>query len=157
MVLGHLTVTAAGHRLLKRRFPELPVQLGLLLVGAYLPDLVDKPANMFFGLPGRSYGHSLVVQLTIFAASALLVPASRRVLAPLALGAAIHLLEDWPNQVVLLAPLLGPIPPAPRWSFWESLVRYYSSGGPQVWLEIAAVAYWVGVALRRRKSPGEVA
>jgi hypothetical protein len=74
MVLGHLTVTSAGRRVLQRRWPRVFIPLGPLLLGAYLPDLLDKPLNMAFGLPGRAFGHSLVVELAIFTAAGLALP-----------------------------------------------------------------------------------
>jgi hypothetical protein len=152
MVLGHLTVTSAGRRLAQQGVPRLFVPLGPLLLGAYLPDLVDKPLSMLFGIPGRDFGHSLVVEGAVFGLAAIALPSWRRVLGPTALGVAMHLLEDWVPTVVLLSPLLGPIPPSPRWSFMHSLVYFYSTGGPLVWLEIAAVLYWMAVGIRWRAS-----
>lgn len=146
MVLGHLTVTSAGRRLVQRWRPRVAIPLGPLLFGAYLPDLVDKPLNMALGLPGRAFGHSLVVETAAFTLAALALPGWRRVIAPLGLGVAIHLLEDWVDPVTLLAPLLGPIPPAPPWAFVDSFMHFYSGGGPLVWLDAAAVLYWLGVA-----------
>jgi membrane-bound metal-dependent hydrolase YbcI (DUF457 family) len=157
MVLGHLTVTSAGRRLLQQRVPRVFIPLGPLLLGAYLPDLVDKPLNLILGLPGRAFGHSLVVEAVAFTLAALVFPRWRTVLAPLALGVAIHLLEDWVNPVILLAPLLGPIPAAPPWSFVDSFLHFYSGGGPLVWVETAGVLYWLGVAaslaIGRSRSP----
>ena len=149
MVLGHLTVTSAGRRLLQRRVPSLFVPLGPLLLGAYLPDLVDKPLKLVFGLPGRGFGHSLVVEGVAFALATLVFPRFRAVLGPVALGVAIHLLEDWVEPVILLAPLLGPIPPPAPWSLLDSLMHFYSAGGPQVWLEVAATLYWLIVGSRK--------
>jgi len=147
MVLGHLTVTSAGRRLAQQGVPRLFVPLGPLLLGAYLPDILDKPLSMLLGLPGRSFGHSLVVEAAVFGVAALALPGSRRIVGPIALGVALHLLEDWVKAVVLLAPLLGPIPPSARWSFMESLVYFYSAGGPLVWLEVGAALYWMGVGI----------
>jgi membrane-bound metal-dependent hydrolase YbcI (DUF457 family) len=149
MVLGHLTVTSAGHRL-AAKLPRFVMPLAPLLLGAHLPDLVDKPLKMAFGLPGRAFGHSLVVEAAIFGLAALALPRSRRVLGPIALGVAIHLLEDWVEPVVLLAPLLGPLPPAASWSLLDSFMHFYSGGGPQVWLEVLAILYWLAVGVRYR-------
>jgi len=148
MVLGHLTVTSAGRRLVQQRVPRVFIPLGPLLLGAYLPDLVDKPLNIILGLPGRAFGHSLVVESVAFTLAALALPGWRRVIAPVGLGVAIHLVEDWVDPVTLLAPFLGPIPPAPPWSFVDSFLHFYSGGGPLVWLEVAAASYWVAVAAR---------
>src|SRR5271170_5816174 len=68
MVLGHLTVTAAAKDSLRRLGHPLPgLSMPLLLVGAYLPDLIDKPMAMAFGTSGRGYGHSLVIEGAVFA------------------------------------------------------------------------------------------
>jgi hypothetical protein len=155
MVLGHLTVTAAGHRLLRDRLPVVArMPLGLLVVGAYLPDLVDKPLNLVSGLSGRGYGHALVAQTAVFGICWLLLPARRRLVLPLAVGAALHLAQDWVGWAVLFAPLLGPVPEAPPWGFFQSMLRFYGGGGPLVWLEVAALAYWLVVGLRRVARPG---
>jgi membrane-bound metal-dependent hydrolase YbcI (DUF457 family) len=137
--------------MLKDRFRVLAaLPLGLILLGAYLPDLADKSINLITGLSGRGYGHSLVVQLLICALVYLLLPRLRLPLAALALGAAVHLLQDWVEPAVLLAPLLGPIPPGPRFSFIESILGFYRHGGPQVWLEALAAGYWTMIAIRLR-------
>ena len=154
MVFGHLTVTAAGHRLLRRPLPQVAVlPLGLLILGAYLPDLVDKSTNLLVGLSGRGYGHSLVIQAALFAPALLLLRRWRIQVFSLALGAAIHLLEDWVDAAVALAPLLGSIPLAPRWDWFESLRRFYLEGGPQVWLELASFGYWIVVGVRLATRP----
>ena len=151
MVLGHLTVTAAGYRLLKGRLALLAsLPLAWILLGAYLPDLADKSINLLSGLSGRGYAHSLAVQLLCFGLLLLILPRRRLTLAALALGAALHLAQDWVEPVVLLAPLLGPIPPGPRFSLWENTVGFYRDGGPQVWLETLAAGYWLVLAIRAR-------
>jgi membrane-bound metal-dependent hydrolase YbcI (DUF457 family) len=150
MILGHLTVTAAGYRLGAARSGWLVrLPLPLIIVGAYLPDLIDKSLNWTLGLSGRGYAHSIVVQVMAFSALAALAPRRRRWTAAVALGAAVHALEDWVELTVLLAPLLGPIPVAPDWGFWASIVGFYRGGGPQVWLEVAALVYWTAVGVRR--------
>jgi len=150
MVLGHLTVTAAGHRSLRRRFTwAAAVPLGPLLFGAYLPDLLDKPTALLTGLSGRGYGHSLVLQLAFFAlAFALVRRPHRAALGAVALGSALHLLEDWVTLDVLLAPLLGPIPEVPMMPLLDKLLIFYTSGSVAMWLEVAALAYWSVVGTR---------
>jgi membrane-bound metal-dependent hydrolase YbcI (DUF457 family) len=160
VILGHLTVTAAGHHLIRRHLqPRLVLPLGPLLVGAYLPDLLDKPLAMLTGLAGRGYGHSLVVEAAVFA---VLWPAlhkrAPRAVAALAVGTLLHLLEDWVRPVVLLAPLLGPIPFEEMEPLLQKLARFYTSGHPLMWLEVASVVYWliVGVAAMTRPSADPV-
>jgi membrane-bound metal-dependent hydrolase YbcI (DUF457 family) len=149
MILGHLTVTAAGHRLLSGRLgPSLDVPLGPLLLGAYVPDLLDKPIAWLTGLSGRGYGHSLVLQLAVFALAFAVLGRYRLLLRAVALGAALHLLEDWVTLDVLLAPLLGPIPEMPQVPLLDKLLVFYTSGSPQMWLEVAALVYWSFVGTR---------
>jgi membrane-bound metal-dependent hydrolase YbcI (DUF457 family) len=146
MILGHLTVTSAAHRILKRHVaPSLVIPLGPLLVGAYLPDLVDKPLAFATGLAGRGYGHSVVVQAALFAAIAWPLRRHARVVAAVALGALLHLLEDWEPIAVLLAPLLGPIPYVPQMPLLDKIVQYYTSRSPQMWIEVVALVYWLAV------------
>jgi hypothetical protein len=160
VIFGHLTVTAAGHHALKRFWPALPVALPALLLGAYLPDLVDKPVAFATGLHGRGYAHSVLVQAAVFVPALALIRRYRSIVATLALGSVIHLLEDWPKPEVLLAPFWGPIPYEPSAAFWARVLRFYSGGGIQVWLEAAAVAYWLVIGLRTAviaRSPQELA
>ena len=147
MILGHLTVTAAGHHLLRKRlWPSFPLAMGPLVVGAYLPDILDKPLAFLTGLAGRGYGHSLLVQTVVFTA-AWFVLRQRAPLtwAALALGTLLHLIQDTVRPVVLLAPLLGPIPFEPMEPLLTKLARFYTSGSLLMWIEMAAMAYWVGV------------
>jgi membrane-bound metal-dependent hydrolase YbcI (DUF457 family) len=149
MVLGHAAVTAAAHHIGKRRWPTLGrLSLCLLILGAYLPDLLDKPLSLLLGLAGRGYAHSAVVQAAVLGVAWLLWPRWRAAIATLWLGASLHLLQDWATLEVLVAPLLGPIP-AGRFSVSESVLGFYTSGGPLLWVELAALAYWLAVALRR--------
>jgi len=155
MILGHLTVTAAAHRLLRKPLPgAASLPLGALLLGAYLPDLSDKSINLLTGLSGRGYGHSLVVQLVCFGLIFLLLPRRRVSCAALGLGAALHLVQDWVAPAVLLAPLLGLVPPGPRFSFVQSMMNFYGGGGVPVWIELAAAGFWLLQAARwwRRRS-----
>lgn len=148
MVLGHATVTAAGHRLLGSRFPRLGgLSLALLLVGAYLPDAVDKGLSLLIGLSGRGYAHSLVVQVVALGGLAWLAPRWRRIVVTVWVGATAHLVEDWVGVQVLLAPLLGLIPPG-DWNALESIVDFYTGTGPLLWIELVAFGYWLAVAAR---------
>jgi membrane-bound metal-dependent hydrolase YbcI (DUF457 family) len=161
MIFGHLTVTAAGYHLVKTRLGErLSVPLAPLLVGAYVPDLLDKPIAFVTGLSGRGYGHSIVVEAAFFALALGALcwrgkpsPAVRALLIALALGTVLHLVEDWVTLDVLLAPLLGPIPLAPQVPLLEKIVLYYTSGSPQMWIEAAATFYWLFVLVRTSRAP----
>jgi hypothetical protein len=154
MVLGHAAVTAAAHRILARRWPRVAaIPLGLLLLGAHLPDLVDKSLSLAFSLASRGYGHSLLVQSVVFGGLFLSLPRWRRPLGALGLGVAAHLAQDWVDIEVLVAPLLGLLPPS-RFDVFESVWGFYSGGGPLVWLEISALLYWLVVLARHRLRAG---
>jgi membrane-bound metal-dependent hydrolase YbcI (DUF457 family) len=149
MILGHLTVTAAGYRFVRKWiWPQPPISLGALLLGAYLPDLLDKPIALATGLSGRGYGHSIVVQAAVFGLLAVLLRRHRVLVAALALGSAIHLLEDWVPLTVLLAPLLGPVPEMPMMPLLQKIVVFYTSGTLQMWIEVLGTAYWILVGMR---------
>ena len=153
MVLGHATVTAAGHRILASRWPGLlGIPLGALVLGAYLPDMVDKSLSLLLGLSGRGYAHSLLVQSLVLGGLWLLLPRRRRQLLVLGLGSGLHLLQDWVKLRVLVAPLLGWIPPG-RFDPVESAWSFYGRGGPLLWLELAAIVYWAVMAARVLSSP----
>jgi membrane-bound metal-dependent hydrolase YbcI (DUF457 family) len=127
--------------------------MSLLVLGAYLPDIVDKPLALLTGLSGRGYAHSLVVQALVFGVLFVVARCHTRPLAALALGSVLHLLQDWPPLGVVLAPLLGPIPHEPAATFLARILRFYTTPGAQLALECAAVLYWLAAgvsALSRR-------
>ena len=69
------------------------------------------------------------------------------------MGVGAHLMEDAVTPVVLFAPLLGPVPPAPHWGFWDSFAHFYRGGGPLVWIEALALAYWLAIGVGRVLGP----
>lgn len=87
----------------------------LVIVGALLPDLIDKSLQLWFfpeafDLPGRSFAHTLLFNGILITYSLLLIPFMRSV-GPLifALASAGHLLFDrmWESPATLLWPLYG--------------------------------------------------
>ncbi len=120
--LGHLGITAAlGVHLSGRGYYPL-LDFRLLLLGAVLPDLIDKPLALAAGLEGRTIGHSMIfiASLTLVLLMWFLstpVGSSRRatvgMLTVLAIGAWMHLILDriWEQPWVFLWPLLGLGPP----------------------------------------------
>ena len=87
----------------------------LVIIGALLPDLIDKSLQLWFfpevfHLPGRSFAHTMVFNSILVTGSLLLIPFCRS-LGPLifALTSAGHLLLDrmWESPVTLLWPLFG--------------------------------------------------
>lgn len=108
-VLGHLGIAAGLAWLLAFRWPSIRVDYRVLLAGAILPDLIDKPLGSLLGLQARLWAHTLIF-LAALAALSRLRPL--RGVAWLALGVAVHLALDmiWFEPNVALWPLYG-------WSF----------------------------------------
>ncbi|PSG98076.1 hypothetical protein BRD56_02130 [Thermoplasmatales archaeon SW_10_69_26] len=130
-VLGHLGFTLIGARLLApalRRGASFPV--GFLLVGALLPDLVDKPLGHVI-LPwdnGRLWAHTLL--FTVLLAALAWGTASRR-LGATSLGVGFHQLLDqipWQDPGAWLWPL-------------GSFPREVSAGVPDWWAALLTDPY----------------
>jgi membrane-bound metal-dependent hydrolase YbcI (DUF457 family) len=88
-----------------------------LVIGALLPDLIDKPlGRVIFASTianGRIIGHTLLFSLLIFLIGLYLYEKRRDVrVFSLAIGSFFHLIEDhmWKTPLTLFWPLLG-------WSF----------------------------------------
>ncbi len=132
-LLGHLGLTWALVGSPFRRLFPVGIDYRLLLVGALLPDLIDKPLSLAFGIAGRNIAHTL-----LFASSLTLLfflvrwrpgPSGHRlvlvgVFVPLAIGSWTHLLLDrmWELPEILLWPFLGltfPLDPFDLFSFLE--------------------------------------
>ena len=121
-VLGHLGLAALGWLVAFRRLP-----LGWLLLGAILPDLVDKPLGLLAGNGyGRLYAHTLVAALGL---AALAWALRRPAVTALALGVPAHLALDrlWEVPEVLLWPLLGAFPQE-TWTVGDYLALAQRSG-----------------------------
>ncbi len=82
------------------------VDFRLVLVGAVLPDLIDKPLGALLHLEARLWAHSLVFLAALILLA--IVPAWRG-LKWVGFGDAVHLLVDliWQQPVVMLWPFLG--------------------------------------------------
>lgn len=108
-VLGHLGITLGLAWLLAFRWPSIRMDYRVLLVGAVLPDLIDKPLGAVLGLQARLWAHTLIF-LAVLAALGRLRPL--HAVTWLALGVAVHLALDmiWFEPNIALWPLYG-------WSF----------------------------------------
>jgi len=122
-VLGHFGIAIGLAWLLAwKRGPA--VDYRLVLLGAMLPDLIDKPLGVALGLETRLWAHSLVFFVSLLALSWI---RSLRPLLWVAFGVATHLLLDriWAMPWVVLWPALGwTFPPdgATLWGFVEPLL-----------------------------------
>lgn len=131
-VFGHLGLALLGARLLApllRRDGGFPV--AVLLVGALLPDLIDKPLGHFV-LPwdnGRLWAHTLVFALTL---AALAWAAGSRRLQALSFGVGFHQLLDqmpWADPAGWL------------WPFGGAFARDVSPGMPDWWAALTSDPY----------------
>jgi len=135
LVLGHIGVTSGILyllRLLKNRR-----DFSLAVVGALLPDIIDKPLGLiiFHGFGnGRLIAHTLVFNLlllTLFAAFRHRMRSRMKsrmrsghwLIVPLA--SLMHVLDDetWKEPSILFFPLLGGFPVKNSVSFYERLMR----------------------------------
>lgn len=140
MYAGHLTVTYAARGALKGKLPVLR-PLYPLLLGAALPDLMDKPFWQLMETPPRGIAHSAVVLALGFYILIRLAPRHRAILATVAAGAAFHLLEDWPFPQIVAWPLLGGWEYFPLHGIGESMASFYR-GEPHPYMLSVEVASW---------------
>jgi hypothetical protein len=144
-----------------RSVQRLGMDLRLLIFGALLPDIIDKPLS-FWLLPEavshstRSVGHSLLFNAVLLAAAlAVLGLAGRAGPVALALGSIGHLLFDkmWEIPAILLWPFLG-------WRFpmgtttLEEWVLFHIAGALASPEELvgALVLVWFALQLYRRRA-----
>ncbi|MFQ5431173.1 MAG: metal-dependent hydrolase [Nitrospinota bacterium] len=151
MIIGHLTTTYALATPLGRRFPVLR-NVPPLLVGAYLPDLIDKPIYFLTGFPGRGLGHSAILLTIAFYLLIRAMPSRKNLIIPLAVGAFLHLAEDIASPQVFLWPLLGSWENPGTVSLIEILQRYYLLFEHPIQLTLEVVSYpFCAYALLRRR------
>src|SRR3989442_10259712 len=117
-LLGHLGIGLGLAWLLSTR-SSVRIDYRLVLFGAILPDVVDKPLAFVLSLEGRLWAHTF---LFLFAILALSFVPSWRGLRLVGFGVSTHLLLDriWNQPAVALYPAYrGNVPP-PRFDlgFW---------------------------------------
>ncbi len=140
MIAGHFTVTFAVRGALKDKLPVLR-PLYPLLLGAVLPDMVDKPVWQLLGGPPRGIAHSVAALALGFYILFRLIPRHRTMLATAAVGAAFHLIEDWPYPYIFAWPLLG------GWEFFPlkdigDTISVFYKGETHPYLLAVEVASW---------------
>jgi inner membrane protein len=104
-LLGHLGIGLGLAWLLSWR-STFRIDYRLILIGAILPDLVDKPVAFLLNLDSRLWAHTF---LFLFAILALSFVPSWRSLRFIGFGVATHLLLDqiWNEPRVVLYPAYG--------------------------------------------------
>ncbi|MGQ0797580.1 MAG: metal-dependent hydrolase [Methanobacteriota archaeon] len=116
-LLGHLGI-GLGIAWFASTKAKMPIDYRLILLGAILPDLIDKPLGYALGLESRLWAHTLVFLGMILGFGA--IPRVRVLLA-LGIGVATHILLDrmWNNPYVLLWPALGSAFPPDGVNLWN--------------------------------------
>lgn len=118
-LLGHLGI-GLGTAWFVSSKARRPIDYRLVLVGAILPDLIDKPLGFLLGLDSRLWAHTFVFFAAVLAASA--IPSVRSFVA-LALGIGTHLVLDriWDQPWILFWPALGLDFPPDTVNLWNIL------------------------------------
>src|SRR5208283_3584653 len=154
MILGHFALASIAKQTC---FPR--ESLLFLAVASVFPDLIDKPASMLLGVPGRGVGHSLVILLAVTLLTWIF--SSKLKISPKLLFAGVvmwvsHLTTDIVSLQVLLWPFLGPLEPAPPFDFWNKIYQFYivHSSPEDLWLEVfcvtAALGLWIRALISHR-------
>lgn len=162
MILWHLGATAL---LVRYVFRDPRMDLRWVLVGALLPDLVDKPiGSVFFNDTlgsDRLVAHAVVFPVVAMFVVLLVTPrgsASRKGLIGLVIGALFHLVLDaaWADPEAFWWPFFGfEFPPRPDSAIGPLLGRMITD--PLVWVgEIAGLSYLVYLWRRYLAEPGAV-
>ncbi|MDN7011831.1 metal-dependent hydrolase [Methanoculleus sp. FWC-SCC3] len=130
--------------------------LALSVLGAVLPDLIDKPLGhiVLAGTLdyGRIYFHGLTILFLVVIAGLILYHYRRRLdLLAVAAGMASHQFLDgmWRHPVEWFWPFLGPLPQHgyPEDYFWESVLRELAQ--PSEWLFFLLIAGLFAYIYRR--------
>lgn len=161
-LLGHLGLTLLVARLwvpLMRAGERFPV--GFLLLGALLPDLIDKPLGhaLLGWANGRLWGHTLLFAAVLLGVT--LVRSSRRWEA-LAVGTVCHQLLDraWQDMTSWLWPMAGSFPREVSTGVPDWIAALASD--PYLWATEAAgllallallLAPWLGLSPRWWREP----
>jgi membrane-bound metal-dependent hydrolase YbcI (DUF457 family) len=145
MILGHVALAGVAKRTCSERESFV-----FLAACALFPDFLDKPLSMFFSMPGRGVGHSLIVFLSVAATAWILGPKLKVARSAVFSGLALwltHLAGDLVAWKVLFWPFLGPLDPATPFHFWEKIYQFYVARlyPEQFWLDVACVVAAVSI------------
>ncbi len=151
----------------KRMEPAEPIQLDyrLVLLGAILPDLLDKPLGelIFPGTfhSGKIFGHTLLVSACLVVAGSALYRSRKRTgVLSLGIGTTSHLLGDamWNTAATFLWPLLGWFRPEEAAGTWFQRMLYYLSSPYIFFTEMAGILILLYLAYRAGLTePGKLA
>lgn len=147
MILGHYVNTYIVHNAVRKYNIEL--RLYPFLFGAYLPDLIDKPLNIFFQLPGRCIAHSAIIQALLFIPLIYFLPRYKKSLFSLWSGCILHLIQDSIALSIAFWPIVGDLSYHRRFSIADSFYSFYIEMKYPYTLLIEAVSFiiWGGILL----------
>lgn len=153
MIFGHWACASIANRTYWKE-----ESYGFLLVASFLPDVLDKTANVLFCMPGRGFGHSLVVFAVAMIAGYVFLPRfgiGRSSLVPAAILWTTHLVGDLVTPNVLFWPFLGPLEPVDRFGFLWSFYRMYVqiNNPPMLVMDLCCIAVAVGLWLTQSYRP----
>jgi len=138
------------------------IDIRLLLLGALLPDIIDKPLGHIFLRDtldnGRIYGHTLLFLIIISIAAFYLWNYKHKTwLLPVAFGVFMHFVLDemWLNHHTLLWPFFGWTFPQEHWDFYfreilSSLFKY-----PKLYITETIgglILIWFAIPIVRKKN-----
>lgn len=155
MILGHITFTYVVGDILKRK--NFQIHLPALILGAMIPDLIDKPVAFFFAYPGRGCAHSVIVLTLLFFLLLRCIKQERWacLVRTVFAGSLLHLAQDFASPEVLLWPFLHSWDSSPSLTFFEKIEVFYveRSMPIQWWLEILSVVYILASFFRKPVVP----
>ena len=130
MILGHITTTFVLREFFLKNYRIFACSWALFL-GALLPDIIDKPLALIFGIPGRNFAHSIIILVGFALAFFWVLPWNKKIIVVF-LGSCLHLLQDFVELPVLFWPFLGPWPETAPFDFFEVAYAYYFQFTPWV-------------------------
>lgn len=152
MIFGHPFSTYVLSQL--PPIKKLTLPMSALLIGSYIPDIIDKTLNLTIGLPTRGYAHTLLIPVLFFTCLTMITRhKTQLIVKSLYIGTICHLIQDLISFNLLLWPFLGPIPnTAPKMNFLMSLKRFYIDiYNPILFIaEILSIGIWLWLIITRR-------
>lgn len=123
MIFGHMALVGIAKLTAFRQ-----ENLAIMTLASFGPDILDKPANIFLGMPGRGISHSLLVfAILLFVASIywLKINNNPRLLAATTSLWGSHLIGDFVEPNVMFWPLAGPLYAQSKFHFSKKLLAFY--------------------------------
>jgi len=124
MIFGHIITTTCLYRSLENlnlRFAYAP-----FLFGALFPDLIDKTLALLTHIPGRAFGHSIVLLTSLYLVLAGIFSRNKKVIHAFFAGTVLHLLQDIPLGLeYLLWPFMGSLTPGNTFNVPSIMWGYY--------------------------------